>query len=221
MKLAVFDFDGTLMKADSLPFLLKIWGSLGYPRYKQWLMYVRIGGLYIRYKLGLNGRMSKETMKKTAFQKFTRIFSGMNKQQIHGFFKDAALRIMPELNEQVISEIEKVKRQGFHTVLLSGFYHELLELIAQQTGIESVLGTKMHYNGVQVDAKKKMTIRTGQDKVERILEEFADADYEQSCAYADSISDLGLLEMVGTPVAVCPDSGLRQIAADRGWRVME
>ena len=221
MKLAVFDFDGTLMKADSLPFLLKIWGSLGYPRYKQWLMYVRIGGLYIRYKLGMNGRMSKETMKKTAFQKFTRIFSGMNRQQIHEFFKDAAQRIMPELNEQVINEIDKVKKQGYHTVLLSGFYHELLELIAQRVGIDSVLGTKMHFNGEQVDAKKKLTIRTGQDKVERILEEFGDADFSESCAYADSISDLGLLEMVGTPIAVCPDSGLRQTAADRGWRVME
>ncbi len=221
MKLAVFDFDGTLMKTDSLPFLLKIWGSLGYPRYKQWLMYIRIGGLYIRYKLGMNGRMSKEMMKKTAFQKFTRIFSGMNRQQIHGYFKAAAQRIMPELNEQVIGEIAKVKREGYHTVLLSGFYHELLELIAQNVGIESVLGTKLYYNGSQVDAKKKLTIRTGQDKVERILEEFGDADFTQSCAYADSISDLGLLEMVGTPVAVCPDSGLRQIAADRSWRVME
>ena len=69
--------------------------------------------------------------------------------------------------------------------------------------------------------KRRLTIRTGQDKVERILEEYGDADFALSCAYADSISDLGLLEMVGTPVAVCPDSGLRQIAVERGWRVME
>ena len=148
MKLAIFDFDGTLMKADSLPFLLKIWSSLGYPRYKQWLMYARIGGLYIRYKLGINGAMTKEEMKKTAFQKFTRIFSGMNRQQIHGFFKDAAERIMPELNEKVIAEISIVKKNGYHTVLLSGFYQELLSLIAQRIGIESVLGTKMHFDGM-------------------------------------------------------------------------
>ena len=221
MKLAVFDFDGTLMKADSLPFLLRIWSSVGYPRHRQWLMYLRIGGLYIRYKLGLNGRMTKEQMKKTAFQKFTSIFSGMNRQQVNGFFEAAAQRIVPELNEKVIVEISKANKAGYHTVLLSGFYHELLALIAQKVGIDSVLGTKLHYGETAIQAKKKLTIRTGEDKVERILEEYPDADFAASLAYADSISDLGLLELVGTPVAVCPDSGLGQIAQQRGWRIMQ
>jgi hypothetical protein len=42
-------------------------------------------------------------------------------------------------------------------------------------------------------------------------------DLSASYAYADSISDLQLLEMVSNPVAVYPDERLRQVARDRGW----
>ena len=66
-----------------------------------------------------------------------------------------------------------------------------------------------------------MNIRTGQDKVTRILEEYSDVNLAESCAYADSISDLGLLELVGIPVAVCPDNGLGEIAKQRGWRIID
>jgi alcohol-forming fatty acyl-CoA reductase len=42
---------------------------------------------------------------------------------------------------------------------------------------------------------------------------------EQSVAYADSASDLALLEAVGFPVAVNPESRLAAIARRRGWHV--
>ena len=44
-------------------------------------------------------------------------------------------------------------------------------------------------------------------------------DLSSSFAYADSLSDLPMLELVGTPVAVNPDPRLSQIAGQRGWRV--
>ncbi|MDA8359428.1 MAG: HAD-IB family phosphatase [Actinomycetota bacterium] len=42
---------------------------------------------------------------------------------------------------------------------------------------------------------------------------------EESVAYADSASDLAMLEVVGFPVAVNPDSRLAAIARRRGWHV--
>ena len=44
-------------------------------------------------------------------------------------------------------------------------------------------------------------------------------DLEQSIAYADSTSDLPLLECVGFPVAVNPETRLAAIARKRGWLV--
>ena len=46
-------------------------------------------------------------------------------------------------------------------------------------------------------------------------------DLHEAVFYSDSITDLPLLEQVGTPVAVCPDRRLRGVARARGWRIEE
>ena len=44
-------------------------------------------------------------------------------------------------------------------------------------------------------------------------------DLRESVAYADSASDLPMLEAVGFPVAVNPETRLASIAKKRGWLV--
>jgi fatty acyl-CoA reductase len=44
-------------------------------------------------------------------------------------------------------------------------------------------------------------------------------DLRESIAYADSASDLPMLEAVGFPVAVNPETRLASIARKRGWLV--
>ena len=39
--------------------------------------------------------------------------------------------------------------------------------------------------------------------------------------YSDSINDLPLLEKAQHPVATNPDARLRQLALERGWRILE
>ena len=55
-----------------------------------------------------------------------------------------------------------------------------------------------------------------------VLADYADAhglSLEESVAYADSASDLAMLEAVGFPVAVNPEARLAAIARRRGWHV--
>lgn len=55
-----------------------------------------------------------------------------------------------------------------------------------------------------------------------LMREYADAhglDLDNSVAYADSASDLPMLEAVGHPVAVNPEAKLATIARKRGWHV--
>ena len=55
-----------------------------------------------------------------------------------------------------------------------------------------------------------------------MLAEYAEAEglqLEESMAYADSASDLPMLEAVGFPVAVNPEAKLAAIARRRGWHV--
>jgi phosphoserine phosphatase len=44
-------------------------------------------------------------------------------------------------------------------------------------------------------------------------------DYPASYAYADSISDQSILEIVGHPVATYPDEDLLELAQERGWQI--
>ncbi len=45
-------------------------------------------------------------------------------------------------------------------------------------------------------------------------------DLASSFAYADSISDRALLEMVGHPVAAYPDPALAALARQQNWEIM-
>ena len=45
MTLAIFDFDGTLLTVDTLPYLLRLWRVLKYPKLRLWHIYGLIGGL--------------------------------------------------------------------------------------------------------------------------------------------------------------------------------
>ena len=62
---------------------------------------------------------------------------------------------------------------------------------------------------------------TGEARAQ-IMTEYAAAEglrLEESVAYADSTSDLPMLEAVGFPVAVNPETRLAAIARKRGWLV--
>jgi alcohol-forming fatty acyl-CoA reductase len=62
---------------------------------------------------------------------------------------------------------------------------------------------------------------TGENRAQ-ILADYCDAEglrLDESIAYADSSSDLPLLECVGFPVAVNPETRLAAIARKRGWLV--
>ena len=62
---------------------------------------------------------------------------------------------------------------------------------------------------------------TGETRAQ-ILADYCEAEglkLEESIAYADSSSDLPMLEAVGFPVAVNPETRLAAIARKRGWLV--
>ena len=46
-----------------------------------------------------------------------------------------------------------------------------------------------------------------------------DIDLSESFAYSDSVTDVPMLEAVGHPVVVNPDSDLERLAVERGWEI--
>jgi len=85
MKLAIFDFDGTLFPKDTLPFLLRQWKKKKYSNRKYIKTYVSEIFLYFKYKLGMGSNLSREQIRSLAIQRFNRIFEGMSKQEVWDF----------------------------------------------------------------------------------------------------------------------------------------
>ncbi len=108
---------------------------------------------------------------------------------------------------------------GHRTVLITGaldFVVEPLrplfdEVICAQLGTEDGF-----YNG-QLSAVPP----TGEARYQALVDlaTACNLDLRESVAYADSASDLPMLEAVGFPVAVNPETRLASIARKRGWLV--
>ncbi len=219
MKLAVFDFDGTLFIEDTLPFLLKQWAKFGYPRLKLGLVYASLGRLYVGHKLGAHSDRSTRTV----MRKFLRIFSGMERADVEAFFDRCAAVMIARLNSSVVEEVTAAKAAGFHTVLLSGCFEYLLEKIAALLNIDTVIGTSIFYKEGRVDYRRPLEVIYGAEKVLRLQAVFHGkrVEWGESSAYADSSSDIHVLSIVGCPVAVRPDKGLRDKAMKSGWRILD
>jgi HAD superfamily hydrolase (TIGR01490 family) len=114
-------------------------------------------------------------------------------------------------------------RAGDLVVLVSAAPQPLVERVACEVGAQHAVGTRFalrdgRYTGralppVVIDANKAIAAQS------YLASHNLNIDLPGSFAYADSITDLPLLEMVGHPVAVYADDGLHSIAIQRGWRV--
>ena len=96
--------------------------------------------------------------------------------------------------------------------------------IADRLDVECAIGTL-----IEVDADGVLTGRIehpmcyGPGKLERLgtVTGWSGDNGVVSFAYADSMSDLPLLESVGSPVVVTPDRHLRRVADERDWPVLD
>ncbi len=220
MRLAIFDFDGTIYPGETLPFLCKEWLRQKRSRTRFVQVMLSMIPMYLMYKLKSG---SKEHMKKSALLGFLRLFRGEDEAHARRFFCDAYQEMKKKLDRQVLSEAKTLKESGFELVLVSGALLPLLDEAGKDLGFGRVIGTRLPVRCGRIDPDVDIDYINSERKVERLLEEYpADStDLRGSHAYADSLSDLPLLELVGNPVAVNPEKRLYHVATERGWRIMK
>lgn len=134
--------------------------------------------------------------------------------------------VLPKLVSRVRPESRKLIKMHHEasrdTWIVSASPQEIVEPLARSLGMTGAIGSRGrvvagHYTG-ELDGP----FVYGAGKVEAIEKLAADRGYdlERSYAYSDSVSDLPMLECVGHPVAVNPDSELEEVAHERGWPVV-
>jgi alcohol-forming fatty acyl-CoA reductase len=127
--------------------------------------------------------------------------------------------VLKRLYPEAVETLREHKRAGHRVVLLSGALDFILEPFEDLA--DDVLTARLEEeNGVYTGELSGAPV-AGEARA-RMLASFArrrNVDLSRSYAYADSISDLPMLEAVGIPVAVNPDARLRAAAQEKGWRI--
>jgi HAD superfamily hydrolase (TIGR01490 family) len=123
-----------------------------------------------------------------------------------------------------IRRVREHRAAGHRTVLITGALDVVIEPLRPlfDDVVCARLGTSIDPDGTPVLTGQLDAVPPTTEARARILADYCDAEglsLSESVAYADSSSDLPMLEAVGFPVAVNPEPRLASIARKRGWLV--
>ncbi len=113
--------------------------------------------------------------------------------------------------------------QGQRVWLVTAAPVEIASVIARRLGLTGALGTvAAHVDGVYTgELVGDLLHGPAKEVAVRELAGRFGLDLARCSAYSDSYNDLPMLEAVGDPCAINPDSQLRDYARAKGWRVRD
>jgi HAD superfamily hydrolase (TIGR01490 family) len=131
--------------------------------------------------------------------------------------------VQPLVRPDVMARLRSHQAAGHRVIMVSGTPAPLLAEIGRQLGVDETVGTPLVLRAGRYTGACKLPVCQGPNKVVRLeahLRNSGNVLWPQSYAYADSYTDIPLLERAGRPVAVYPDPQLAAHAQCQGWDVM-
>jgi HAD superfamily hydrolase (TIGR01490 family) len=212
---AFFDLDRTLISgASAFPFGVEAWrqGFVTKGQITKWTIAA------LSFKLmGDKGEASDELR-----GDFLGHIAGSSVPALEGL----AGAVLPKLVSRVRPESRKLltmhREAGRDTWIVSASPQNLVQSLAASLSMTGAIGTKGQVEKGIYTGELDGPFVYGPGKAKAIEKLISDRGYDlELCyAYSDSVSDLPMMEMVGHPVAVNPDSELYAVARDRGWPVV-
>lgn len=209
--LALFDFDGTMIRGDSILAYLRL--ALRRKALSCW-EYAKITCHTIRYLM----KLETDEQIKTRALRFRRDMAENRRDALDAAFVEEEL--LPRVYPAARARLEKHQKAGHITLLVTASTENYMIPAAKNMGFDAVLATPIGEDGIVHHNCK------GEEKVRRIKEwlasEGVQADFAASCAYGDSKSDLPMLRLAGHPTLVNPKRALRRAAPDmqrEDWQV--
>jgi HAD superfamily hydrolase (TIGR01490 family) len=217
---AFFDVDGTLFTGH-------VWrGMLEYFTMKRGWLPVRAFWyahmpLYALRKMKL---ISEERFRGPWAANLTWLARGWTRPQLQSMYDWVAQTyVTPLRREDTIARLAEHNAQGHLTVLVSTGFTGLMEAIARSVGAQMAVGTDVAMKNGRCTGRILPPLVIGAEKAQETRRRLAahgyDVDFDASYAYADSVTDMGLFEMVGNPCPVYPDAELAQVARQRAWPI--
>ena len=191
------------------------------------------------YKEGLIGRTD---VIRSAYAQFVYLASGADHDQMEtmreymsklvtGWDADKVQQIVgetlddivdPMVYEEAVQLIAEHKAAGHDVIIISSSGTDIVEPIGARLGADLAIGTQVAIEDGEYTGEI-IFYAYGPNKAEamRSLADERGYDLSASYAYSDSHTDAPMLEVVGHPVAVNPDTELRKLAGERGWPIRD
>ena len=218
MKLALFDLDHTLLPLDSD----QSWGeftlSLGWvdPDTFQ----AKNNGFYADYLAGCLDIHAYVRFSTAAVREKGPAAAAA----AHDLFMERIIR--PAILPAALDLVEQHRRRGERLVMVTATNEFVTRPIAEAFGMDVLLAVELerdahgHFTG---EIAGVPSLREG--KVTRVQQWLATQGTSlaevEATFYSDSLNDLPLLEQVQQPVVTNGAAELRQIAMERGWRILD
>ncbi|HEY8340680.1 MAG TPA: HAD family hydrolase [Egibacteraceae bacterium] len=152
-------------------------------------------------------------------------------ESVAGHEAETFRRLAPAVVEELLAKVrpeaqallDMHEEAGRDVYIISASPVEIVSELARALEITGGLGTESEIVDGVYTGRLAAPFCYGEGKAEVVRKLAAERGYDlETCyAYADSASDLPILQLVGHPVAVNPDRGLMSVAHRRGWPVVE
>lgn len=211
---AFFDLDKTIIAKSSVMAFSKQFRAEGLMNRRS-----MIQGAYSQLVFLLSSADAEKTEQLRAY--LSKLVAGWDVATVTRIVSDTLqTAVRPILYAEAVRLIDEHHSAGHDVVIVSASGYEVAEPIGRMLGADRVIATEMTIqDGRYTGEIQEYVFGEGKGKALRSLANVYDLD--RSYAYADSLTDLPMLEQVGHPYVVNPSSELRRIAMERGWPVFE
>lgn len=212
---AFFDLDKTILGTSSTLAFTK-------PLYEQGLIKRAdvVQSAYRQFVFTIAGADHDQTERMRQY--LSTLVAGWDVEMLHGVVNDSlSEQITPTVHAEALELIEYHKNQGHTVVIVSASGSEIVKPVAELLGADFTIATELEvFNGKYTG---QISFYAYAENKARAIKDFAEDrgyDLANCFAYSDSITDLPMLEVVGHPNAVNPDSALKETAMDRSWPIL-
>jgi len=147
---------------------------------------------------------------------------GWDREEVEALVTETVDEVVtPLVYAEALAIMAEHRGAGRRVVVISASPEEIVRPLCRYLGISDIIATRaaVDEDGRYTGELELYAYGQGKADAMRAMAEEEGIDLDASYAYSDSMTDLPMLEAVGHPIVVNPDSELAKIAAERGWEV--
>lgn len=129
--------------------------------------------------------------------------------------------VLPSVSAKGRLRVAEHRKNGQTLAIATSAIRYAAQPLATELSIPHLICSELEVSGEAITGNFAPPLCYGAGKRQRSEELLASLGFslEQTAFYTDSITDLPLMEAVGYPVAINPDTRLRRVAQRRGWPI--